>query len=129
MNFWISGEVMADVSDAFREARNEVEDELNEYFASHDYGQTLKKLAFIAIVRPAGDEFYPEIYKYNKKDKLVEARLKVAHSDLQKASNKADRKRLLLDAVERAIARLGELKIDADHERLLSDFQEFRAIA
>jgi len=118
---------MADVGEAFREARNEVEDQLNERFAERDYGPGLKKLAFIAIMRPSGDESYPEIYKYDKKKRMVEARLKINHRDFLTADDAGERKRLLLDAIERAIARMGELKIDADHERLLADFQKARA--
>jgi phage baseplate assembly protein W len=52
MKFWMSGEIMADVDDVHREARNEIEDELNARFASRDYGRALQKLAFIAIIRP-----------------------------------------------------------------------------
>lgn len=126
MKFWMSGEIMADVGDAHREARNEIEDELNNRFASRDYGPGLKELAFISIIRPIGDEAYPEIYKYDKKDRSVEARLKINHLDFRMASDKAGRKRLLLDALERAITRIGELKIDVDHDRLLKDFQKTR---
>ncbi len=72
MKFWMSGEIMADVGDVHREARNEVEDHLNMRFASRDYGRGLQKLAFIAIIRPSGDETYPEIYKYDKTDRTVE---------------------------------------------------------
>ena len=43
------------------------------------------------------------------------------------APDKEARKRMLLDGIERAIARMGELKIDADHERLLADFRKARA--
>src|SRR5947209_17995795 len=95
--FWISGEVMADVGDTFRQAMNEVEEGLNEQFAAHDYGQALEELAFIAILRPAGDEFYPEIYKYDRKKRTVEARLKVNHRDFLTANNADERRRLLLD--------------------------------
>src|SRR5437763_15755317 len=127
MKFWLSGEIMADVGDVHREARNEVEDELNKDFASLDYGRGLQKLAFISIIRPTGDDAYPEIYRYDRKDRIVEARLKINHLDFRMAPDKEARKRMLLDGIERAIARMGELKIDADHERLLADFRKARA--
>ena len=127
MKFWMSGEIMADVGDVHREARNEVEDELNARFAARDYGRALKELAFISIIRPTGDNAYPEIYKYDKKDRTVEARFKINHLDFRMAPDKKGRKQLLLNAIERAIARMGELKIDVDHERLLKDFQEVRS--
>src|SRR4051812_4417485 len=119
MKFWMSGEIMADVADAHREARNEVEEQLNERFGARDYGRDLQKLALIAIIRPAGDDAYPEIYKYQKKDRTVEARLKINHEEFRGAKDKTERKQLLLDALERAIARMSELKIDADYQRLL----------
>lgn len=123
MKFWFSGEVMADVGDGFREAINEIEDDLNARFVDRNYGSALDKLSFIAIIRPSGDDAYPEIFKYDKKRRTVEARLKVNHLDFRNARNNEDRKRLLLNAIERAIARMGELKMDGDHQRLLSDFQ------
>src|SRR5437660_758652 len=127
MKFWMSGEIMADVSDGYREARNEVEDELNDQFRSLDYGRGLKELAFIAIILPPAEDIYPEIYEYDKKDRTVEARLKLNHLDFRMAPDKEARKRMLLDGVERAISRMGELKLDADHERLLADFRKLRS--
>ena len=127
MKFWISGEVMADVGDSFREAMNEVEDELNERFAERDYGRALQELTFIAIILPPAEDAYPEIYKYDKRGRAVEARLKVTHHDFLNAPSKEDRKRLLLDGIENAISRMGELKIAADHQRLHSDFRNLRS--
>ena len=52
---------------------------------------------------------------------------KVNHRDFLTANNADERRRLLLDGIERAIARMGELKtLDAHHARLLSDFQRLR---
>ncbi len=129
MKFWLSGEIMADVEEVLREASNELEDELNASFASRDYGHGLQKLAFIAIIRPSGDDAYPEIYKYDRKGRTVEARLKINHRDFRAAPDKESRKQLLLDALDRAIARMAELKIDADHKGLLADFRKARAEA
>jgi hypothetical protein len=126
MRFWLSGEVMADVADSHREARREVEEELNRGFSSRDYGPSLQELAFIAIILPPAEDAYPEIYKYDKRNRTVEARLKVSHLDFQWAPDKESRKRLLLDAIERAISRIEELKIHVDHERLLADFRASR---
>lgn len=126
MKFWLSGEVMADVADVHREARNEVENELNEQFAPRDYGRGLRELAFISIILPPGEDAFAEVYRYDKRERTVEARLKINHLDFRMAPDKAGRKRLLLDGVERAIARMVELKIDANYAQLLSDFQELR---
>jgi hypothetical protein len=127
MRFWLSGEVMVDVADAHREARNEVENDLNNLFAPRDYGRGLRELAFISIILPPAEDAFAEVYRYDKKDRTVEARFKINHLDFRMAADKAGRKRLLLDGIERAIARMGELKIDANHAQLLSDFQELRA--
>lgn len=126
MKFWLSGEVMADVADVHREARNELESELNELFAARDYGRGLQELAFISIILPPAEDAFAEVFRYDRKDRTVEARLRINHLDFRAAPDKAGRKRLLLDGVERAIARMGDLKIDADHAQLLSDFQEMR---
>lgn len=122
MKFWISGEVMADVFDPFREVANEAEDRLNEIFQGRDYGSALRKLAFIAIIRPTGDDAYPELSKYHRKDKKVEVRLGIDH-DAFRDGDRATRKRLLLEALQSASRKIENLHIDVDHSHLVRDLQ------
>jgi hypothetical protein len=50
MEFWFSGELDHQVSDAYREIRKEVEATLNRELGSKDYGPALQKLAIIPII-------------------------------------------------------------------------------
>jgi hypothetical protein len=125
MKFWISGEVMADVFDPFREVVNETEDRLNEIFRDRDYGSALGKLAFIAIIRPTGDDAYPELSKYHKRDKKVEVRLRIDHGTFRDGDHET-RKRLLLEALQSASRRIEDLNIGVDHSHLIRDLQAVR---
>jgi hypothetical protein len=50
MEFWFSGELDHQVSDAYREIRSEVEATLNRELGSKDYGPALQELAIIPII-------------------------------------------------------------------------------
>jgi hypothetical protein len=71
MEFWFSGELDHQVSDAYREIRKEVEASLNRELASKDYGPALQRLAIIPII--TSKTFHPR-----KERRLVQREQKSA---------------------------------------------------
>ena len=123
MKFWMSGEIMADVGDAYRDARKDVEAHLNRRMSEIDYGAGLKELAFIAMILSADGPPYKEIQKYSKRDKTAEFRLRIDHGTFKRAASHGQRS-LIVEAVARAIGLLSTLRIPGlDQERLQTDFR------
>lgn len=87
MNIWMSGEIQDDVGDAFRQARNGVEQTINSDLSQRDYGPSVQKWALIPIILPREDERWGEIHKYDKRKKVVEFRLKIHHATFKAAAS------------------------------------------
>ena len=127
----MSGEVMADVVDAHREARTVIESQLNSFFADRQYGSGLAKLAFISIISSLGSPWFPEIRRYNKRTKTAEFRLAIDHEQFLNASP-TKQQALLAQALLRAGQGLKDLNIPAfSQPEFLEDLgaalQRFRA--
>lgn len=99
MKFWFSGEVQADVADAYRTARKEVELALNQALADKAYGPIVG-WDFIAIIRETEHPDYDEVKKYDRTDSSLEFRLKIDHARFKEADDLV-RCQLLLQAVLR----------------------------
>ncbi|MGD9155847.1 MAG: Imm44 family immunity protein [Bacillota bacterium] len=122
MILWMSGEVMEDVGESSRLASNEIEEYINEHLQSIDYGPEVEKWAYIAIILPAKDEFLTEIYKYHKRRKVAEFRLKVDHDKFIKA-NQLEQRKMLCESLLRSITLFPQIKIkNFDYKRLETDF-------
>ena len=80
MELWMSGEIQHDVAEAYRKARNLIEDTVNESIKDNDYGEGLRRWSYIAIIRAEDSEDYGEVKKYWKKRKEAEFRLKIDHA-------------------------------------------------
>lgn len=86
MNIWMSGEIQDDVGAVFRQARNEVEQALNDALAERHYGPSVQKWALIPIILPREDERWGEVQKYDKRQKVAEFRLKIHHDTFKTAT-------------------------------------------
>ncbi|MBI3859562.1 MAG: hypothetical protein HY296_04905 [Thaumarchaeota archaeon] len=117
MKLWIGGElVAADIADAFREARQEVEHALNNVFAKREYGPGLSDWAFIAMIYSAFDDFYPEVRKYRRSKSSCEFRLRIDHSQFARGDASARAGLIcnaLLDCLADLRSRGAEVDIDA----------------
>jgi hypothetical protein len=125
MKLWISGEIDVEVADAYRATRQLVEKAINARLA--EYGGAVNEWAFIGIIRQAGlGAGYPEIKRFDTKDRSLEFRLAI---DLEafKSSSDIRRASLLLESLLRSLSIARELTIPGlDIERLE---QDVRAVA
>ena len=112
---------MADVRDAYANARREIEDKINARLQSKNYGTALEKCAFIAVIVDFGDSNYGEIKKYWKQRKVAEFRSKIDYAQFKAASAIAQR-RLVMKTLVRSLSAIPEIvSKDLDHTSLLTD--------
>ncbi|HWE35179.1 MAG TPA: Imm44 family immunity protein [Isosphaeraceae bacterium] len=123
MEFWMSGEVEADVSDQFLEALRRIEGPLTNAFKEKDYGSGLSEWDFIPVIMSISlIKFYKEIKKYNKIEKSCEFRLHINH-DRFRLADERERADLLCRSMLRSLDMLEFMNIqDIDVDRLKSDF-------
>jgi len=117
---WTSAEIQADVADAHRQARNEIEDAINAAIGSSDYGP-LTRWSFIAIVREEDHPGYGEVMRYRKKDRVFEFRLKTDHATF-KAADDLGKRKLIMVSILRSIDEMRKLvQKGIDYARLEQD--------
>jgi len=123
MKFWLSGEVMADVADAYRESRKDVEAYLNLRLGDASYGPQVERLVFVGVISSLDAKWFKELRKYHRGSKDAEFRLRIDHEEFLRSD--AIRQRVLLcEALGRAIQMISSLKVnDFDTSRLLHDFE------
>lgn len=120
----MSGEVMADVADAYRVARNAVELSVNERLMTLEFKTHFQQWAFIGILRPDDHPFYPEVFK--KRRKQLEFRLKFDHGEFANASSD-EQQNLIIDALVRCVGKMREFGMDDDDcSQLVSLLTEVR---
>ncbi|SRR5258708_37815372 len=101
MKFWFSGEVQADVADAYRAVRKDVEAALNEALGDRTYGPQLTEWDLIAIIRRSDHPDFGEMTNYDRSDKSLEFRLKIDHGRFKEA-DELKRRRMLMECVLRS---------------------------
>jgi hypothetical protein len=123
MKFWMSGEIQADVSDAFRPLCNRIEASLNDGLAGRDYGGGLLKWNYVAIIlSDDGPKGYIEVNRYNKRDKSCEFRLKVDHDQFKDGDTKT-RATMLCESLLRSLSLLESMNVPSvDVKALQEDF-------
>lgn len=122
MRFWLSGEVMADVAEAYREVRKEVEGHLTSRLADASYGPGIDRLVFVAVISSLGGEWFPELRKYHRKEKDAEFRLRIDHAAFLVADERM-RRVMVCEALSRAIGLISTLPVNGfDTDRFLRDF-------
>jgi hypothetical protein len=89
MKLWISGEIQADIVDAFCDALREVEEAVNAVIEKQDYHLPLEGWDCIAIIRD--DSVFEELTRYSKKKKDMDFRLKVDYAAFKAADARCQR--------------------------------------
>ena len=118
----MSGEVEGDPGTAYMAVSRTLERAVAPKFAPIDYGGGLERWTFIGIVRD--DEAMEEIFRVNKKRKEFESRVQIPFREFARADEIARRK-LLVEAMLRALDRLPSLLPEADATRLREDLSAF----
>jgi hypothetical protein len=121
---WMSGELQSDISDEYLLAMRDIKSAVNAVLSSFDYGDGLKELALIPIIRETDHPTYGEVNKYWKKDRSFESRLKIPHAEF-KAATAAGKRKLIVGILLRSIAEMRRRAIPGiDYAKLESDVRE-----
>lgn len=121
MKLWMSGEAEADVAEDLRVADLKIESEINRFLLGLEIPEPIDRWAFISII--LSDTFisnYPEIFRRSLKRKTLEFRLQIPHAQF-KAADKNDKIVLILDALERSVNLMAQLKVSASTQAMLHD--------
>lgn len=119
MKLWMSGEIQADIADAYRQARKIVEVEFNRLLAEVSLAES-KEWAFIAIIREEDSPDYGEVVKKSPKDKGFEFRLKIPHAEFLAASS-TEKTGLIFKALSRSVDLMGQLGVSSDTQKALRE--------
>jgi hypothetical protein len=115
---WISGEIMADIGEAFGTATNEVEADTNAVLLGLDFGVGFNSLNLIPIVLDERGPDYKEIRRYHKKRRDFEFRLKISHAAF-KAADALGQRRLIVENILRAVDEMKKMHVkDVDCQKL-----------
>jgi hypothetical protein len=119
MKLWMSGEIQADVADAYREARKIVEVEVNRVLGEISVEEA-KEWAFIAIILDEESSTYGEIVKKKKSSRgtELEFRLKIPHAKFLAASP-GERISLIYKALSRSVSLMEQLGVSSDTQNAL----------
>jgi hypothetical protein len=116
--FWWSGEVQADVGNAYREAMKVIAAELNRLLDDLSFGEKAAQWAFIAIIRQEDSPDYDEVAKKSSRGKVLEFRLKIPHTEFLSA-NPSQRIALIFEALSRSVTLMGKLGVPTDTQSAL----------
>lgn len=118
MKLWTSGEVQADIGEAYRELMNLLEKRINLLLEKIEIPEPVVEWAFIAIIRAEDSPDYGEVAKYWRRDKSLEFRLKISHAAFLAGTLK-DRVGLVLAALDRSVGMMSELKVGKETQAKL----------
>jgi len=107
---WISGEIQADVDDAFGPASIEVEGAINTSLKGTQYGQGFSRLCLIPMVLGPSGPDYKEIRRYDKRDRVFEFRLRIPHAEF-KAAGALEQRRLIVENILRAVDEMKKMGV------------------
>lgn len=123
MKLWTSGEVDADVGDAFRVTRNAVQEVVNELLSENQYGDDLDEWAYVAMINTLPESAYGEVAKYRSKKREVEFRLRIPHDEFRD-SPPGKRCALFLESLVRSVGMMPEAGVRGiDVEKLTQDLR------
>ncbi len=123
MKLWTSGEVDADVGEAFRATRNIVQERVNGLLSQNSYGNVLDEWAYMAIISTLPESAYGEVAKYRPKKREVEFRLRIPHGEFRDSSEDG-RCALFLESLIRSAEMMQQAGIEGlDIERLVRDLR------
>lgn len=121
MKFSMSGEIDADIGWGEHVARNKILPILAELVDEASLEFELERWSFISII--LSDKFisdYPEVFKFNKKSKVLEFRLQIDHESFKQADEPLQIS-MMLDSIERSIGLMSKFKMVESDRRLLLD--------
>jgi hypothetical protein len=116
----MSGEIEADIADAYRQARKKVESEVNRLLAEVSIAEKAKEWAFIAIIRKDDSPDYGEVVKKSSQGKEFEFRLKIPHAQFL-AANPGQRVGLIFKALSRSVDLMGQLGVSTGTQKALRE--------
>ena len=127
MKFSMSGEIDADIGRGEHVARNKILPILAELVEGASLAFELERWSFISII--LSGKFisdYPEVFKFNKKSKVLEFRLQVDHERFKQADEPLQIS-MMLDSIERSIGLMSKFKmVESDRKLLLGAVKETR---
>lgn len=121
MKFSMSGEIDADIGRGEHVARNKILPVLAELVEGASLEFELDRWSFISIF--LSGKFisdYPEVFKFNKKSKVLEFRLQIDHESFKQADEPLQIS-MMLDSIERSIGLMSKFKMVESDRRLLLD--------
>lgn len=121
MKFSMSGEIDADIGRGEHVARNKILPVLAELVEGASLEFELDRWSFISII--LSGKFisgYPEVFKFNKKSKVLEFRLQIDHESFKQADEPLQIS-MMLDSIERSIGLMSKFKMVESDRRLLLD--------
>ena len=121
MKFFMSGEIDADIGRGEHVARNKILPVLAELVEGASLEFELDRWSFISII--LSGKFisdYPEVFKFNKKSKVLEFRLQIDHESFKQADEPLQIS-MMLDSIERSIGLMSKFKMVESDRRLLLD--------
>jgi hypothetical protein len=120
----MSGEVQADIGDAHRVARTEVEAKVNQLLRTNVYGgESIEEWAFLAIIMAVEDPQFGEVATLHRKRRVAEFRLRIPHADFKVASE-AEQRGLLLSCLIRSLQLMPGIGVqDLDTSKLIDDLR------
>lgn len=114
------------MADAFRGIRRQLEEKVNAQLAGKAYGP-VERFSLIAILREEDSSDYGEVKKYQKRDKVLELRLKMDHRSFKEADER-ERMRQYMACILRGAELTREMDIPGlQSERLIADLYELAA--
>ena len=124
MKLWMSGEIMADVADAYRSARSAVVSGVNQRLKLLSLKTDFQEWAVIGIIRPDDLPDYHEIYKADTRRKVLEFRLKIDHSSFG-TSDVLHQRMLVIEALKRSVQKMPEFGVEKqDCDQLMKVLDE-----
>ena len=120
MILWMSSELMADVTDAYRACRKAIEAKVNELLSQEKLLPKFEKWAFIAIIRDTDNSAYDEVIKKSGKGRVLEFRLKIPYEQFKNGSD-TERMDLVFEALFRTAENMEELGVPTEDRRMLAN--------
>jgi Immunity protein 44 len=118
MKLWMSGEIEADVDDAYMKARNVIQAQVNRLLDRVSLEGKADEWDFIAIIRREDSPDYDEVARHSSRGKSLEFRLKIPHPEFL-AAGPAERMRLIFRALFRSIVLMEKLGVSPNTQSTL----------
>jgi Immunity protein 44 len=123
MKLWISGQVEAEIGDAFRHTMNEIEKLVNDKIEQSDYGNGLTDwdIIFIILEKDAQESF-----KYDKKTTTSDIRINLNYQNFKRLDS-LGRKKIFMDGLIRSLDELRDIGVkQVNWESLKADLLDLR---